>query len=251
MVPSRDFSAWMAYWLYVSPLHQSFPHVPLVWNFVGAIGFTQWAIHVIAILRGAEQGLFAGFPIVWRFAFRRLQHALVDQALAIQFIHGPIRCAAFHQRFFGREDIVMHAEQIDAGATDHERPSFGRLVGNIVIRATGFPVTRTVDTGSWIIRSAQGRGLGRRARAMALALAFDLLDAKCATTECAAWNEGSRRVTESLGYQPQGSSIQDWGGEAVTVLAYSLTPEQFVRPAHDITVTSASDVRRQLGIDER
>ncbi|NUL48095.1 GNAT family N-acetyltransferase [Cellulosimicrobium funkei] len=139
----------------------------------------------------------------------------------------------------------------DHGATDHGRRSTGRLVGNIVVRAAGFPVTRTVDTGSWITRSAQGRGLGRRARAMALVLAFDHLGAEHATTECAAWNHGSRRVTESLGYEPQGSSVQDWGGEAVEVLGYRLGPERFVRPAEDVAVTGAAAVRHQLGIHER
>lgn len=134
--------------------------------------------------------------------------------------------------------------------SDDERWPTGRLVGNIVIRAAGFPVTRTVDTGSWIARSAQGRGLGRRARAMALALAVDDLGAQHATTECAAWNQGSRRVTESLGYEPQGSSVQDWSGEPVEVLAYRLEPGRFVRPAQVITVTGAHTVRQQLGIAE-
>ncbi|MEO9248452.1 GNAT family protein [Citricoccus nitrophenolicus] len=111
----------------------------------------------------------------------------------------------------------------------------------------------TIQLGIWDHAAADHgwRSAGRRARAMALVLAFDHLGAAHATTECAAWNHGSRRVTESLGYEPQGSSVQDWGGEAVEVLGYRLGPEQFVRPAEDVTVTGAAAVRRQLGIDGR
>ncbi len=80
----------------------------------------------------------------------------------------------------------------------------GAPVGGQSIAAEGFPVLRTVSTGSWLGRDHQGRGLGTEARAAVLELAFAGLQSRFATSSVFADNHASRRVSEKLGYELSG-----------------------------------------------
>ena len=64
--------------------------------------------------------------------------------------------------------------------------------------------TRTVDSSSWLIQTARGRGLGKAMRTAVLTLAFDGLDAAAAVTEAWHDNEASLGVSRSLGYADAG-----------------------------------------------
>ena len=80
----------------------------------------------------------------------------------------------------------------------------GTLVGTQGVMADRFAADRTVETGSWLGRAHQGRGLGTEMRAAAIELAIRGLGA---TTVTSAWLEGnhaSRRVSEKLGYRVVG-----------------------------------------------
>jgi RimJ/RimL family protein N-acetyltransferase len=67
-----------------------------------------------------------------------------------------------------------------------------------------FVESRTVDSSSWLIQSARGRGIGKAMRTAALTLAFDGLDAEAAVTEAWHDNAASLGVSRSLGYVDDG-----------------------------------------------
>jgi RimJ/RimL family protein N-acetyltransferase len=81
---------------------------------------------------------------------------------------------------------------------DGQPAGFQDLVGR------EFMSLRTVRTGSWLGRTFQGRGIGRRMRQAVLALAFDHLGAEVAESEAFLDNPASNRVSLSVGYEPNG-----------------------------------------------
>jgi RimJ/RimL family protein N-acetyltransferase len=80
----------------------------------------------------------------------------------------------------------------------------GAVIGSQTIRALRFGVFRTVDTGSWLGRSYQGRGYGKEMRAGILAFAFDGLDARFADSGAFVDNAASNGVSRSIGYAENG-----------------------------------------------
>lgn len=88
----------------------------------------------------------------------------------------------------------------------------GQVVGTQELLAKGFPVRRTVTSGSWLHRPRQGQGLGREMREAMLHLAFAGLGAVRAETEAFEGNEASMAVTRAAGYRPNGDFVHD-GGE--------------------------------------
>lgn len=74
-------------------------------------------------------------------------------------------------------------------------------VGMQVLEADGFARTRTVDSASWLVAEARGRGLGKAMRAAALALAFEGLGAEQAVTSAWSDNAPSLGVSRALGYR--------------------------------------------------
>lgn len=83
----------------------------------------------------------------------------------------------------------------------------GEAVGVQSLHATDFAITRQVETGSWLGRSYQGRGIGKEMRAAVLELAFARMGAERATS--GAWddNPASLRVSRQLGYVENGDDI--------------------------------------------
>ncbi len=67
-----------------------------------------------------------------------------------------------------------------------------------------FLETRTVDSSSWLIPSARGRGIGKAMRTAVLTLAFDGLGAAAAVTEAWHDNAASLGVSRTLGYVDDG-----------------------------------------------
>lgn len=80
-----------------------------------------------------------------------------------------------------------------------------RLVGTTSLLSNHFGALRQFETGSWLGREFQGRGIGKEMRQAALHLGFAGLGATLATT--AAWhdNDASLGVTRSLGYTAAGT----------------------------------------------
>jgi RimJ/RimL family protein N-acetyltransferase len=123
----------------------------------------------------------------------------------------------------------------------------GRVVGCQDVVAESFAATRTLTSGSWLTRSAQGRGLGHEMRAAVLLLAFDHLGAEVAESAALAWNARSIRVSEALGYQPNGAHrIVGPDGASVEELRFRVTPETLVRPEWTLGVAGLDGARAIL-----
>ena len=80
----------------------------------------------------------------------------------------------------------------------------GQVVGQQDISARDYPVLREVRTFSWLSPRHHGQGIGTQMRAAALDLAFAGLGATNATSGAFDDNVPSLRVSEKLGYQPDG-----------------------------------------------
>jgi RimJ/RimL family protein N-acetyltransferase len=80
----------------------------------------------------------------------------------------------------------------------------GTVIGACDLFASDFPTLRQFETGSWLGREFQGRGLGKEMRLAALTLGFDGLGAEIATTGLWHDNAASLGVTQSLGYEESG-----------------------------------------------
>ncbi len=118
--------------------------------------------------------------------------------------------------------IVSHQSYWKAYGTWH--PSAWRL--NFVVRAAGqivgvqelegndFPALRTVDTSSFLVPAARGRGYGKQMRSAVLALAFGPLQAQAAITSAWHDNHASLGVSRALGYRPNGESLHARGNRA-------------------------------------
>jgi RimJ/RimL family protein N-acetyltransferase len=83
----------------------------------------------------------------------------------------------------------------------------GELVGVQGVQAKEFRRLRLVETGSWLGRAHQGRGIGKEMRAAVLHLAFAGLGADSAYS--AAWedNAASLAVSRALGYEENGDLV--------------------------------------------
>ncbi len=97
------------------------------------------------------------------------------------------------------------------------------VIGVQELEGNGFVLLRTVDTSSYLVPGARGRGFGKAMRAAVLALAFGPLDAQVAITSAWHDNHASLGVSRALGYQPNGESrMEREGGLGVDVLTHLL-----------------------------
>jgi len=109
-------------------------------------------------------------------------------------------------------------------AVEHE----GALVGVQSLEAESFPTLRTVDSASWLVPSARGRGLGVAMRTAVLGLAFDRLGARAAVSSATLDNGASLGVSRSIGYADNGVGVV-LGPNGVETLQYlRLTSDEWV-----------------------
>jgi RimJ/RimL family protein N-acetyltransferase len=116
------------------------------------------------------------------------------------------------------------------------------------VEAKDFAVRKTVNTGSWLRRTAHGRGFGKEMRAAVALYAFDWLKADVAESEATEWNTASLGVSRSLGYELNGVTRMSWGGKAETVQRVRLTPETLKRPDWHLKVEGHESTAGFLGI---
>jgi RimJ/RimL family protein N-acetyltransferase len=90
----------------------------------------------------------------------------------------------------------------------------GQILGTQELEGNDFPALRTVDTSSFLIPSARGRGYGRQMRTAVLALAFGPMRAQAAITSAWHDNHASLGVSRALGYRPNGESLHARGDAA-------------------------------------
>ena len=126
----------------------------------------------------------------------------------------------------------------------------GRVVGCQEVSAERFPVRRQVHTASWLGLAHQGLGIGTSARIAVLALAFQQLEALTAHSDAMEDSTASRRVSERLGYQPNGFDVTERQEEQrVRVLRYYLTAEDWaLQPRPAVDIQGFEDCRRLFGL---
>ena len=83
----------------------------------------------------------------------------------------------------------------------------GALIGIQTLEADAFTTRRLVDTASWLVAAARGRGHGREMRAAVLQLAFAGLGAHFAVSSAWHDNHASLGVSRSLGYVENGIDL--------------------------------------------
>jgi len=136
------------------------------------------------------------------------------------------------------------------------RVQFAAFVGDEIIgatdlAATDFRVHREFETGSWLGRDFQGRGLGKEMRLATISFGFLGLGAQWATT--GAWHDNgpSLGVTESLGYQRTGTKRSMRRDRSDVHISYEMNRTHFEAELRrdDIEIECPDSVRELLGID--
>jgi RimJ/RimL family protein N-acetyltransferase len=129
----------------------------------------------------------------------------------------------------------------------------GTVVGTSGIMATDFARLRQFETGSWLGREHQGRGIGTEMRIATLTLGFSGFGAELAVT--GAWHDNgpSLGVTRRLGYREQGwrRALRD-DDRPDRLLGFEMPREHF--HAHvrrdDIELVGVDAVRELLEIPD-
>ena len=124
----------------------------------------------------------------------------------------------------------------------------GEIMGTQGLMGTDFAIRRTVESGSWLHRPQQGQGIGTEMREAVLHLAFAGLGAVRAETCAFVGNHASRRVSQKVGYRPDGTAL-------LAVDGVSRGEERFVleladwEPRHrtDIEIIGLDPCRELLG----
>ena len=93
--------------------------------------------------------------------------------------------------------------------------SSGAVVGAQWLEGPDWRSDRTVDSSSWLVAGARGRGLGRQMRAAVLALAFGPLGAEAAISSAVVDNAPSLGVSRSLGYHDTHRSVLEHSGQTL------------------------------------
>lgn len=126
----------------------------------------------------------------------------------------------------------------------------GALVGVQGFSTKDFLVTRTGETGSWLGRAYQGRGIGTAMRQAMCAFVFDHLGAVEVTSGAFTDNPASLGVSRKVGYQPSGiRRLQRRPGELALNQTLVLRPEAFRRGPHPLHVEGLSAFKRSIGLD--
>ncbi|GAA4827284.1 GNAT family N-acetyltransferase [Garicola koreensis] len=120
-----------------------------------------------------------------------------------------------------------------------------QLIGMQDVYADSWPVLRTVTSGSWLRRDAQGQGHGTQMRAAMLMWAFDHFGAEYAESGAYDWNTRSLRVSRSLGYFQSGTRrVTDaHGTQPEWEHQLRLPKNDFIRPPWTATVTGSDRLR--------
>lgn len=99
----------------------------------------------------------------------------------------------------------------------------GVVVGSQGASGADWGVLKSVETGSWLGRAHQGRGIGTRMRALMLHLLFDGLGADTVTSAAFVDNPASNAVSRKTGYAPDGSELKVREGEAAELNRYRMS----------------------------
>ncbi len=126
----------------------------------------------------------------------------------------------------------------------------GRPIGVQELMARDFAIKRVINSGSWLGREFQGRGLGTEARAAILGLAFDGLGADAAESGYIEGNAASARVSEKLGYRIIGDEAFAIEGKRELEIKVRCTRETWNRGLVPVTIEALEPCLGLLGVGE-
>lgn len=124
----------------------------------------------------------------------------------------------------------------------------GEVVGVQGVTTQDFPTLRFGETGSWLGRRYQGRGIGTAMRRAFCTLLFDELGFEFVTSAAFTDNPASIRVSQKVGYKENGLDWKHPRDERGTLQRMLLLPEDLIR-GEPITVSGAAALRRFVGIE--
>ena len=125
----------------------------------------------------------------------------------------------------------------------------GEIAGVQGFHARDYLVLRTGETGSWLGRRFQGRGIGTLMRQAICALLFDRLDAEEISSAAFTDNRASLAVSRKVGYVDNGTVRQQRRpGELARSRKLLLTRDTFVRPPYPVDVTGVGPLRAAVGL---
>jgi RimJ/RimL family protein N-acetyltransferase len=126
----------------------------------------------------------------------------------------------------------------------------GEPVGVQDAFAKQFTVTRQFETGSWLGRRHQGRGIGTEMRSAILHLGFEGLGADRAVTGAWEDNPASQAVTRKLGYADNGWDLLAREGSQARMLRFAMTRDEWLpRSRDDIVIEGLEPCLPLLGLD--
>lgn len=157
----------------------------------------------------------------------------------------PTRTREQFQHYWRRRTVVAPDEWALSFAVIRE----GEVIGVQDILTKDYPLLRTGQSGSWLGGAQQGGGMGTLMRQSLAAFMFDHLGAHRLTSAAFEDNAGSRAVSRKVGYRENGSHMARRADDtAALMIDYLLTPEDFVRPPHDVTVEGAEAFASFVGL---
>ena len=119
----------------------------------------------------------------------------------------------------------------------------GEAVGFQELEAERFAMFRTVETSSWLVSTARGRGIGKEMRAAVLGLAFEHLGADVATSGAWESNAASLGVSRALGYEDNGWHMHEHEGRVGVMRRVVLTRERWDGSASPVSVENVEPCR--------
>jgi RimJ/RimL family protein N-acetyltransferase len=126
----------------------------------------------------------------------------------------------------------------------------GYAVGMQDIMAKDFAITRTVSSGSWLAREYHGHGYGTEMRGGMIALAFDGLGAAVAESGYFVGNGPSERVSEKLGYVPNGEEVFAVEGKRMVERKLRVTRDEWKRDIVPATIEGLEPCLKLFGIGD-
>ena len=124
-----------------------------------------------------------------------------------------------------------------------------KAVGMQDLIGVNFDTCQIVTSFSWLAPDARQQGLGREMRAAILHLAFEGLGAAEARSEAFFDNVASNRVSEVLGYQPNGADWATRQGEKALLHRWRLSRDDWaVRRRKDIELIGVEECKPVLHI---
>ncbi len=125
----------------------------------------------------------------------------------------------------------------------------GELVGSQGFGTKDYLITRGGETGSWLGRRFQGRGIGTAMRQVICAFIFDQLDAAYITSSAFDDNPASLAVSRKTGYADNGVDWVNRLGNSAVMRRILLEPANLVRYKHDLMAEGVPEFRKSIGLE--